>query len=255
MIKLCTLSDLHIGDGTKSDDFTLDDDKVIKFLKQCIKDYDRVILNGDVFECWQSQSWDAQQNQLSRIFKAHPQLCAFIYSSILSKKMIYVSGNHDSVCRTKSLIPNVVKRYIETIPVGDGFSIKVLFEHGHAADIANDKLSWFGKFIAWGIGWLERKGWKDADEDLGRMEKYIPGYRSDKNVFFKYANSLLKKGYDVVVFGHTHKQCVTTIIDTKPSKYYVNTGASMSSPFTFTEIIINPATCTISIHQNDQVLI
>jgi len=47
----------------------------------------------------------------------------------------------------------------------------------------------------------------------------------------------------------------TLSIDTEPSKYYVNTGASMSSPFTFTEIIINPTTCAISIRQNDQVLI
>ena len=54
-MKYLFVSDIHIGNGSKADDFGKNDTKIMKWLLKVrvINDIDEVVFVGDVFERWQ----------------------------------------------------------------------------------------------------------------------------------------------------------------------------------------------------------
>ena len=254
MLTIGIISDLHAGDKTEADEFTLDDKQMIGFLSQCIEQYDTVILNGDVFECWHPKSWNEQVQQFNRIARARPELHEFIVTNVTSGKLIYINGNHDAVVRVKKLIPNVVKEYVVELPTQTaGVTSRILIQHGHQGDMMNHgPISIIGMTIAWCVGWLERWGWKDADSDLSKLEKtIIPGGGSD-NSLDDYAKFKINEGFDLVILGHTHEATSAsyTRSDNNSVGHYWNTGKAMTAPFTFTEVIVDK-NLNISVKQVD----
>ena len=220
-MNIATISDLHLGDGSETDKFKLDEDKVINFIQRLISTNDKVVLNGDAFDCWQGKDWEDQVLQFTRVVRAHPKLSAFIIAEVIAGRMIYISGNHDAVVRIKKLIPNVVKEWVYEYEIA-GRVTKVLFRHGHQGDIANSKLSFVGRTITWAIAWLERLGWRDADKDLSYAERFLPASSSDLD---KYAVHLMESGYRVVALGHTHVAKTMNSLCNERMCRYINSGS------------------------------
>lgn len=70
------ISDTHLGKY---------DRKMDLFLRNLIKDYDRIILNGDFYDCWLVSFEEFISSEYSELFKI-----------LKSKETIYIYGNHDS---------------------------------------------------------------------------------------------------------------------------------------------------------------
>jgi len=189
-MKYLIISDLHLGDGTKSDDFIYEDYTRRELNDVLLVDWinklspDVVILNGDIYELW--------QHSMRRIKKSHPMLHKLFNNKINPTiKFIRLTGNHDY---------ELLGKTTHTINTKSGQ--KILVSHG----FQNDK-SMTNPFIRFGM-WC-----------LGWVEKIIPNIESVERVFKKssvsnkisentmdYAILNFNKGYDIVVCGHTHVQ-------------------------------------------------
>ncbi len=173
------ISDLHLGDGYGSDDFSYDDFKKLKnaerLLIRHIEYYNpkTIILAGDILELWQHNE-DAIRRVYHKFFE-------FIYD----RKSVILRGNHDDT------LEDAEDFVVLTLPNGK----TVYVAHGHQNDKKMD--SPFIRFAVYVFGFIEKILPGLDNIFLGR--KNTPIYRKTK----KYAEECLKL-YDYVVLGHTH---------------------------------------------------
>ena len=191
------ISDLHLGDGSKKEDFFYDEE-LCDFLYNHRNDF--IILNGDIFELWQNYS-------ILDIIRAHKKVTTYlsIYADVIIK------GNHDNNLKNffgKEIVDNVV--------IGD-----TIIMHGHQFDILNSgPLSIIGRLATW----LTGLGEKFIHTNWERwMKAFINkwGRYSGKNTYYKRAKKFAKQnGFKNVIIGHTHKY---KIKESKDFNYY-NSG-------------------------------
>jgi UDP-2,3-diacylglucosamine pyrophosphatase LpxH len=208
-MRYLVISDIHLGDGTGSDDFKYEtfkhaskDESLLDFIDSLKPD--TVILAGDIYELW--------QHKYKAIKKAHKLLCDTFDNKTNSPiKYIKLIGNHDYKLLGKSSY---------TIQINSGVNIYIT--HG----FQNDK-NMTNPFIRFGV-WC-----------LGLVEKIIPNIEVVENVFkksnvsnlienntYNYAVSLMNT-YPVVICGHTHNQ---KIYGTEKGLYY-NCGTCQHDKF------------------------
>ena len=193
-MKILAISDLHIGDGSKADDFGHRgrDHQFISWVKSFKADM--IIVVGDLYELWQFKS--------QAIRNAH-----YILVKYIENNCYHIRGNHDY-----QLMGPLSKKI--TTKSGK----KILFSHG----FQNDKMmtSPFTRLAIWGITWLERiLPWIDNDNSYKKNRKKSRIQKYTK----RYADKMLKR-YDIVVCGHTHRQGVTS----KDGKVYANCGTCVN---------------------------
>lgn len=174
------ISDLHLGDGSKSDDFAYRNySKVKTDLPAFINKYNptHLILAGDVEELWQHHKSDVKNE--------YKELLSYFDS----KNTIRLRGNHD-----------LLKKYDESCKVTLPSGKTMFIAHGHQNDRYMKNI-----FVKMGVFFV------------GLIEKLFPNVEALYNTFsnkdvsktviykntLKYANECLKK-HDYVILGHTH---------------------------------------------------
>lgn len=220
------ISDLHIGiKGKKDDDFEFDETLFIRYLKNSLEEFDLLILNGDIFECWESGI--SANSILEQIRESRLDLFEFI---IGTDRLILINGNHDAIIRTGKIETGAVSHYTEQFN-----DMVVYFAHGHQADFFNNGPGKnIGRCITCCVGRGERLIYKDLDLDLGRLDEICRANRDStttENHAFKIA---AENGYDVVVYGHTHHPLVAT----KDSIIYANSGKGKNCRHSMDEVIV-----------------
>jgi len=170
-MKILVISDLHLNDGSGADDFGDNDLRLISWL--CSFRYDMLVLNGDIYELWQSRK--------KKIRQAHKALFYYL-ETMLSAQLIQLKGNHDY--RLFKLLSKVIKTKSGK---------RILITHGFQND------PWMtspvSRFLVWCVGIIE-KPIPGIDNIWGTSKKI-------SNKTFSYAMKMCKK-YDYVVCGHTH---------------------------------------------------
>ena len=182
-MKKIFISDLHLGDGSKADDFHRDGHLIALFDRYV--DGNKIYLLGDIFELWQAR--------LDKIIWAHLD----VFKYLEDWNLTCIHGNHDFLPFSK-LWPETYEDEL------------IYAEHGHQHDIYNNvsmfNLKWpIGKYITLGVGWLERLWNKDVDEFL--LKKYGEfKYIAAKLQGAKKSPSLYRfREGKIVIEGHTHK--------------------------------------------------
>lgn len=221
------ISDLHIGNKDKADDFKLDEAMFIRYIKdvKC----DLLVFNGDIVECLESGKWDREEGRFWDIYKVRPVI-EHIVQKIERDEAEWVVGNHDRIVFVKQLV-NCKKRLII-----DKEGVRVVVEHGHQPDMFNYKFAFIGNFLTWICGSLERVGWKNVEYNFSKLLKKMPiAHREEARIYKQYTEKLHKKlKADIVVLGHTHK---VQIFDY--GKFiYANSGKACSDKYRFDEITI-----------------
>ena len=205
-------SDLHMGDGSKADDF-LENESVFLQVLDWAKPFQKVYC-GDVAELWQAKRKSiraAHKNTLIRM---------------RDDGGVYIFGNHDfSLSAWDGVF--TYERHI----VG-----KTLFIHGYQPDRWNGKYRWAGRIATWVGGMFERMGWQDIDESKRLSELCTPTQMSDtefhkvEDLYLDWAYEQAKEaGCTVVVFGHTHRPGMKVADDV----LVVNAGDWVSDEPTF----------------------
>tara|TARA_B100000683_G_scaffold225313_1_gene223859 strand:- start:648 stop:1832 length:1185 start_codon:yes stop_codon:yes gene_type:complete len=121
------ISDLHLGDGTRSDIFMSKDTHLMRFLDQVRLENAHLVIVGDAMDF--HQAWT-----IKRIISAHPLLLAALTEVAKDTGVTYIWGNHDSDLSTfrDLLFFNVCSSLI----IGD--KIKVVHGDEYDAFIGNN---------------------------------------------------------------------------------------------------------------------
>jgi len=180
------ISDLHIGDKSRKDDFQENERKLIEFL-QSIPDKN-LIMVGDIFELWQCH--------LDNVIMAYPDLIRLL----LRKSLCYVIGNHDQDMLNMKLLFGV--------PIVDKLIIEdTLFVHGHQFDAVNSKYKRLGRSITKMAGWLEEYIHKDVDvwaEQLVMRLKKLGRFGFPEHYRKEAVKQAKKEDMKRIVIGHSH---------------------------------------------------
>jgi len=213
------ISDLHLGDGSRTDDFHRDAE-MMDFLDFVEKESEELIIAGDLFELWQAK--------LEKILFSHKGVVNKLLALTKRIKVTYVIGNHD-------YIPFV--RF-----AGSGIGIqseyrdekyKLICEHGNRYDIFNRyrnplrSVKWpVGKYFTILMADLERLLDPDIDvwfkKKVEKAEEFLREAALVRNKvtpsskeylikgghfgeFGEAVKAHIRNGYRIVVFGHTHR--------------------------------------------------
>ncbi len=196
-MEILIISDLHLGDDSRADDFGEHDTDIIEWIRNI--DPDKIYLAGDLYELWQFKS--------QKIRNAHYLLIDYLNG----RRFVHIRGNHDM-----QLIAPLTKSFKTKS------GKRVLISHG----FQNDK--WMTNPLArlgiWALTWLER--FIPGIDNENTYSKNRKKSRTQKKTL-AYAMKMLKK-YDMVFCGHTHRQmtersCVYGV--------YVNVGSCIHGKF------------------------
>lgn len=176
--KILVISDLHLGDGTKSDDFQFHKNKRIKHAEKKLLDWiqsidvDLLVLAGDIEELWQHK-----QKKVHRVYKK-------FFEFLKTHDHIRIVGNHDiQVLGRESL----VLRYNDT---------SIYIAHGHQGNkqMRNPLLKLIVRIIA-----LVEKIFPNIDE----LSKFAFKTKEEGRTT-AFAETRLQK-HDIVILGHSHQ--------------------------------------------------
>lgn len=222
-MKIAILSDLHIKEPSFGNKFLFTDDEFSDRLNVLLQSFDKIILNGDIFELWKTvlPLYKYQKYEYLNIKKHFPKSCNTIFNS---NKIILLQGNHDNRLITLSKefpeLKKVKNWHIETNSKDEIFS----FWHGHL-DFFNRIFPYSGFFFTWISGIFERIFSRGSKDYLGIAKIF-------KKPFFK--NSVQIKHfvkhidmYDNIVFvgnGHTHYEEQKVFIHNNKERIFLNTG-------------------------------
>ena len=214
------ISDLHLGDGSRTDDFHRDKE-LLKFLEFVESQAKELVILGDFLELWQAD--------LDRVLFSHSEVINRLLGLRNNIKVTYVVGNHDYIPFAK---------FAES-DIGISLEYKdqeagIVAEHGHKYDIFNryknplKSIKWPpGKYFTKVVAGLERLIHPDIDVWARRAMENLDGFlqqaisvrnkvppaskeyikRGGHFVEFEEAvKGLVRQGAKIVIFGHTH-QC------------------------------------------------
>ncbi len=202
------VSDLHLGDGGRADDFAegAHRDAFEWFLAEEVEEEGgELIILGDVFELWQCAIRRVRDHYGPLFWRLH--------------NYRLLRGNHDA---------SYGKPPEWRWPTG--YHPLLLTEHGHQADPFNSSLGFVGRSVTALAGLLERLGWRDVDKagwrwrwmptPVTRPDRFPPGH------YEQYAGLRAREtGAKLVILGHTHRPALTRL---PGGVLYANTGCWVS---------------------------
>lgn len=118
------VSDMHIGDGARTEAFAGADDRFRRFLSEVATQADALVIAGDGFDL--AQAWS-----IDRIYARHRRLVDELVSLARQIPVYYLRGNHDQpLTELRRLLP---LRYAPQLRIGRGIQV----EHGNRFDPRN----------------------------------------------------------------------------------------------------------------------
>lgn len=211
-------SDIHIGDGSRRDDFTdIHAARLLKELEIISKDKDsRIVLNGDIFDVWRYGDG---------IFKIRRDLI----DTIRALTPYYVIGNHEGANFQSSSrcaqFQGCEFCHRLVLPTDAG---SFYVSHGHEFDLFN---GWFP-----GIGRVATNAAAKIGRVSPKVEDWLAtlggkltgnGRHADHDEFTKQAKGWISGYYGVhgMFLGHTHQWLNKTVINTIGVEHrYYNLG-------------------------------
>lgn len=223
-MKIAVISDLHLGNGTRSDQFGHDEATFLRFLDHLEDNFERVVLLGDIYETLTTRG-GAQVGELLRCKRAH----AAIVERFERPTYRYLHGNHDLVAGHVDQAPDALHLNVD--------GQRIVFMHGHQFDWVVKKARGFSEWCAWLSGWLAKMGMKPVIKAAHAVERLlIGGDKADPSAlaptdrFQRAAMSFAHtRGADIVVTGHTHHGIVAPFGD----RLFLNSGACEGGAFSF----------------------
>lgn len=214
--KIVVISDLHLGNP-----FSKAKQNTLEFLHWAAREGYDVVINGDGFEI--------AQVSFSKIARDVPEVFHALKTTTRSVHVYYVVGNHDIV------FENFLNDWggFKVAPFLNLWSgdKRVRIEHGHLYDpffVKNPELyefaTWLGGFalkLHPSLYNLWIKFEKIKSRFFAPKQKGILGEHPN---FSEAAIELLNRGFDAVIFGHTHH---VGRVEYDDGQLYMNSGSWM----------------------------
>lgn len=216
--RLVIISDLHLGNP-----FSQTTHLALKFMKWAASQNYDIVINGDGLEMAQASR--------KKIMQEMPEVFRTIKEIRKKKRTIYyVVGNHDMS------LENFLEDwgYFKVSPflnVTSG-ALRVRVEHGHLYDpfyvkypILYEKLTHLGGLMLF-ISPHFYKMWINFEKWRARLRAKKTGIFGEPPEFAEAAQEISKRGFDCIVFGHTHHPGEVPLED---DKRYLNPGSWLLS--------------------------
>ena len=217
--RLVVISDLHLGNP-----FSDAKKKVLPFLKWAAAEKFDVCINGDGLEIAQS-SFAKVAFEVPEFFRVLGEF------KRAGREVFYVTGNHD-IALEHFLEDWGVMKVSPFLNVLSG-ETRVRIEHGHIYDpffvrypVMYDRLTHFGGILL-KINPNLYKLWITFEKWTSNRRAKKSGIVGEKPHFREAAEELSRRGFDSIIFGHTHHPGQRELEN--GSSYY-NTGSWMLTP-------------------------
>lgn len=215
--KLVVISDLHLGNP-----FSQSKKSLLAFLREMATEGYDICINGDGLEIAQAS--------FSKIAFEVPEFFR-VLGDIRRKgrEIYYVTGNHD-IALEHFLEDWGVMKVSPFLNVASG-NQRIRVEHGHIYDpffvknpVLYEKLTHFAGYLLaiqprLYFLWIKFEKWKS------RLRAKKTGIVGEHPGFREAAQEILRRGFDVVVFGHTHHPGAVKL----EGGEYLNSGSWMIS--------------------------
>lgn len=218
-MKLAVISDLHLGAGDLADGFGHDDGEFLRFLTFLERNFERVILLGDIWETLQSRRLGSAREELALARAMHPEIA----KRFERPQYRYVHGNHDIVAGMLG-VPD------ELAFEADG--VRLLFTHGHQNDPLVSRRQWITDLGVWLGGWIRRVGLDAFYRLCAKIDEMRGGISEDgtRCAFQQWAvGEATRREFDIVVTGHTHLAARTE----HGSRLFLNSGSCSEGNLSF----------------------
>ena len=219
-VHLAVISDLHLGRRDAAERFGHDDAEFVRFLQHLERNFERVVLLGDVYETLASPLPSRQVQELQAIRAAHPE----VEAQLRRPAFTYLHGNHDIVTA------NLEGAASELELRADGH--RIVFTHGHRYDWLIRRLRWASELSVWLGGWLLRLGLTPATKLMDYMDNVLNGVSKhpERCAFQRWAVGFARqRDADIVVTGHTHIGGRAEHGD----RLFLNSGSCANGQFSF----------------------
>lgn len=246
------VSDLHLGDGTRSDAFMGKDQQFLEFLEHVRSENAHLVICGDIIDFPQAFTF-------TRVLRAHPRIFRGLAETSAKTGITYVWGNHDYDIE---LYQDLLKWEVcSQVIVGDD----VMISHGHLEDpyigeypresatatfahhvvervlgtwirypldhfyTLSNRAVWWATFRSWQasrpLRKLLRRLGMEGIENRGEsfMRYWVRCQLGDSMcIFDSFRRRLLESNHRIVLSGHSH---LPGRIEVAPGRWYVNDGS------------------------------
>lgn len=234
-MEIAVISDIHLGSGGAADGFGHADAQFLCFLSFLERNFERIVLLGDIWETLTGCLPGDPAQQLHAARAAHPEISA----RFQRERYVYVHGNHDLVAGAVDGAP-------------DEYAIRVdgqrlLFTHGHQQDPWAERRQGLAELGIWLGGWIRRLGAAALYRLLVRIDEMRGGVSEDATrcEFQRWAIGLAAaREVDIVVTGHTH---LPTSAE-HGSRLFLNSGSCSEGKFSF--LSLDTGRGTYGVHTN-----
>jgi len=211
--RMLVISDLHIGNP-----FSTAKRKLGDFLRYCRDGRFDLVINGDGFEILQASFGVLARDSIGILAELRDMMAG-------GCRVFYVIGNHD-IALEHLLQSTYAQRISPFLNVSSG-GRRIRIEHGHLYDPSFIKHPVLYEVLTRAAGpllhvypdvyraWSSYQRWKD------RWTRRRAKSHLEASVYYEAADRILKRGFDTVVFGHTHK---AEEVELYPGQRYINCG-------------------------------
>jgi predicted phosphodiesterase len=219
-MEIAVISDLHLGRGGPVDGFGHDDGEFLRFLSFLERNFERVVLLGDIWETLTGAmpGYAAAELELARA--RHPEIA----KRFERPRYAYVHGNHDLVAGAVDGAPD------ELVLEADGQ--RLLFTHGHQNDGLIVRKRWLSELGVWLGGWIRRLGLASLYRLIASFDEKRGGVSLDgtRCEFQRWAVDAAARSHsDIVITGHTH---LATRAEHGP-RLFLNSGTCSEGKLSF----------------------
>jgi len=196
--KFAVLSDLHLGDGSGSDNFRYNENALKAALTEYRGNGYELILLGDIEEFWQFD--------LDKIKSRYENTVYSLMKAVGDDKIHRIFGNHDIEWSDQpdptKRNPIPPQRSTESIILQDKTGIpRILLIHGHQGSLESDKTSWFSRF------WVKvyAKTVESFVDWLGIRQEPAATKSAVPSDYEKIMYSWARDNKVILVCGHSHR--------------------------------------------------
>lgn len=217
--RLVVISDLHLGNP-----FSNAKKKVIPFLKWAAQEKFDVCINGDGLEIAQA-SFSKVAFEVPEFFRALGEF------KKAGREVYYVTGNHD-IALEHFLEDWGVMKVSPFLNVSSGDQ-RIRIEHGHIYDPFFVKFPVLYESLTHLAGLLLKlhpefyRAWISFERWTSKLRAKKSGIIGEQPHFREAALELSRRGFDAIVFGHTHHAGVSAL---ETGSTYLNAGSWMLTP-------------------------
>lgn len=200
--KMVIISDLHLGNP-----FSNSKKKLIEFLYWAAENKYDVCINGDGLEIAQV-SFRRLAEDVPEVFRAVKAI------SRAGNRVFYIVGNHDIVLEhfLEDWGPLILSPFLN-VTCG---SQRIRIEHGHLYDPFFVKHPDLYEFMTWLGGfplmisprlykiWIKFEEFQSKIRHFFKRKNEVEGLPGEKPDFIIAAEEICARGFDSIIFGHTH---------------------------------------------------